>query len=66
MDKVTVASFDSGCPFNVAVTVTVVLPPFSFIVCGLTDSTMDVLAVSSSAMVMFTCCEPPDAVGLHP
>ena len=61
MVKRTVASTNNALPSNVAVTVTATSSPSSLIVCGFTDSEMDVLGVSSSAISMFVTRVPPDA-----
>ena len=66
IDRVTVASASNAWPSNVAVTVRSVAPASSRTVCGDTDSAMDPLGVSSSAILMSVCAEPPEAAACTP
>ena len=60
MVRRTVASASNAFPSNVAVTATETSVPSSLMVRGFTDSEMDVLGVSSSAISMFVNSTPPD------
>ena len=60
----TTASSSSTLPSKVAVIVRGVRPAPSATVFGLTDSEIEVLAVSSSAIVISVEAEPPELLGM--